>query len=228
MRYTKLSLSQKIINFIEMKRDKKKKNQPGEVGRFWRDGGYELIYDLPVTNDGLIVDAGGYKGEWSAGMISRYGCRIQIFEPVPEFFEYCQAYFRSNKLVQVNKSALGGSDRKTRLNLLDNSTSEYKGNDNDQKIDSDVIDVAKVFGENDLRVACFKLNIEGAEYEVLERMIETNKIILCDSLLIQFHRQPNDYEPRYRNIVSELRKTHTRSWCYEMVWEKWVRKSSDE
>jgi hypothetical protein len=62
------------------------------------------------------------------------------------------------------------------------------------------------------------------EYEVLERMLETEKVALCDSLLIQFHKQPEGYGPRYKKIVAGLQKTHTQSWCYEMVWEKWVRK----
>lgn len=221
-----MSLSQKIIDAIERRRDRQRRNQPGAVGQFWRDGGKKLLYDLPVATGGLIIDAGGYKGEWSAGMISRYGCRSQVFEPVPEFFEHCQTYFSNNTLVHVHKAALGGSDRKTTFNLLDNGTSEYRGDNNARHVESDVIDIARIFVETGTRVGCFKLNIEGGEYEVLERMLETNNIALCDSFLIQFHRQPDGYESRYKNIVAALKNTHTQSWCYEMIWEKWVRKDS--
>lgn len=221
-----MSLGQKIIDAIERRRDRQRRNQPGAVGQFWRDGGNQLLYDLPVTTGGLIIDAGGYQGEWSAGMISRYGCRSQVFEPVPEFFEHCQTYFKKNTLVQVHKAALGGSDRKTTFNLFDNGTSEYKDDNNSQHIEADVIDAARVFAEAGTPVACLKLNIEGGEYDVLERILETNDVALCDSLLIQFHRQPDGYEARYKNIVAALHKTHIQSWCYEMVWEKWVRKDS--
>ena len=219
-----MSLAQKIIEVIEIRRDRQRKSQLGASGQFWRDGGSQLLYDLPVATGSLVIDAGGYEGEWSTGMISRYGCRIQVFEPVPTFFEHCQAYFKNNNLVQIHKAALGGSDRKTIFKLLDNGTSEYRGDSNAQDIEADVIDVARIFSEAGTRIACFKLNIEGGEYEVLERMIETNNIALCDSLLIQFHRQPEGYEARYKNIVAALHKTHNQSWCYEMVWEKWVRK----
>jgi FkbM family methyltransferase len=218
-----MSLGQKIIDIIESRRDRQRKSQPGAVGQFWRDGGNTLLYDLPVTTGSLVIDAGGYEGEWSAGMISRYGCRSQVFEPVPAFFEHCQNHFKNNNLVQIHKAALGGSDRKTTLNVLDNGTSEYRVGNNAQYIEADVIDVTRIFSEVGTRVACFKLNIEGGEYEVLERMLETNNIALCDSLLIQFHRQPEGYEARYKNIVAALHKTHTQSWCYEMVWDKWVR-----
>ena len=90
-----MSLGQKIIDVIESRRDRQRKSQPGAVGQFWRDGGNALLYDLPVTTGSLVIDAGGYEGEWSAGMISRYGCRSQVFEPVPAFFEHCQTYFKN-------------------------------------------------------------------------------------------------------------------------------------
>lgn len=219
-----MSISQKIIDAIEYHRDKQRKCSPGAVGRFWRDGGNELLYDLPVPTGGLIIDAGGYKGEWTSKMISRYGCRSQIFEPVPEFFEHCRNYFENNKMVQVQKAALGGANRKTTFSLLDNGTSEHRGNGSEHHFQADVIDVAQIFSEAGSRVACLKLNIEGGEYEVLERMVEINNIAACDSLLIQFHRQPDGYEARYQNIVAALHKTHIQSWCYEMVWEKWMHK----
>lgn len=221
-----MSLGQKIIAVIERRRDRQRKNLPGAVGQFWRDGGNHLLYDLPVTTASLIIDAGGYEGAWSAGMVSRYGCRSQIYEPVPAFFEHCQTYFKNNSLVQTHKAALGGQNRKTTFNLLDNGTSEYRGDNDVQHIEADVLDVTRIFAEVGTRVACFKLNIEGGEYEVLERMLETNNVALCDSLLIQFHRQPEGYESRYQNIVAALHKTHNQSWCYEMVWEKWVHKGA--
>ena len=222
-----MGIGQKIAEIVENHRDKKRKSQSGAVGQFWRDGGNALLYDLPVTTGSLVIDAGGYEGEWSAGMISRYGCTSQIFEPVPAFFEHCQKYFKHNSLVNIHKAAIGGSNRKTTFSLSDNGTSEYLDGNKSKIIEADVIDVAKIFSETDARIACFKLNIEGGEYEVLDRMINTNNIARCDSFLIQFHRQPEGYSESYNNIVSELHKTHTRSWCYEMIWEKWLCKNNN-
>jgi FkbM family methyltransferase len=218
-----MSFGQKIIDAIENRREYQRKNQQGAVGSYWRAGGNQLLYDMPVKTGGLIIDAGGYQGDWTAGMISRYGCKSIIYEPVPEYCDHCKTYFRNNTMVQVNKAALGGSNRTTVFNLLDNGTSEYKIGNNTQNIEAAVIDVAGIFEKTlNARIACFKLNIEGGEYEVLERMLETDNATHCDSLIIQFHRQPEGYEKRYKNIVDALRRTHTQSWCYEMVWEKWV------
>lgn len=219
-----MSISQKIIDVIERRRDKQKKIGPGPAAQFWRDGGNKLLYDLPVTTGSLIIDAGGYHGDWSAQMISRYGCKSEIFEPVPKFFNYLNNIFEKNTMVKVHKAALGGRNRKTEFSLLDNGTSEHCGTIGTLNFQAEVIDVARIFSEEGARVACFKLNIEGGEYEVLERMIEIDTLAACDSLLIQFHRQPDGYESRYNRIISALNKTHVQIWCYEMVWEKWVLK----
>jgi FkbM family methyltransferase len=217
-----MTLGQKVIDVIENRRDKQRKRQLGPEGEFWRNGGNNLLYDLPVTTGSLVIDAGGYQGEWTAGMIARYGCKSHIYEPVPAFYEHCKDFFKNNSLVQVHEAALGASDRKTIFNLLDNGTSEHRVSDSAPHFEAEVIDVSRIFREQSTHIACFKLNIEGGEYEVLERLIETDVVARCESFLIQFHRQPNDYNERYGRIFSELNKTHKLSWCYEMVWEKWI------
>ncbi len=40
----KMSLGQELIDAIEKRRDRQRKNQPGAVGQFWRDGGNQLLY----------------------------------------------------------------------------------------------------------------------------------------------------------------------------------------
>lgn len=222
-----MGLGQKIIDVIEKRRDHQRKRQSGAIGQFWCDKGNKLLYDMPVITGSLVIDAGGYEGAWTSEMISRYGCKSQIYEPVPQFAAYCENYFKNNQLVSLHRVALGAADRKTNFFLLDDGTSEFNGGIPTQQIEVDVIDVARVFTElAGERVACFKLNIEGGEYELLERLLSTNNAKLCGSLLIQFHRQPEGYKDRYQNIVADLRKTHVRNWCYEMVWEKWTLKDS--
>ena len=221
-----MGIGQKIIDMINNHRDRKIKKEPGAIGQFWRDGGNQLLYDdLPVTVGDLIIDAGGYKGEWSIQMIARFGCVSEIFEPAPEYFDYCRNYFKNNSNVVVHKAALGGKNRKTTFNHLGNGTSEYRGDGEAFSFEAEVIDVASILSKEDSRIACFKLNIEGGEYEVLERMIQCKIITSCDSLIIQFHRQPEGYQDRYARIADELRKTHIQCWRYEMVWEKWVHKN---
>jgi FkbM family methyltransferase len=221
-----MGIAQKIIDLIVIYENIKNKRKPGDLGKFWQDGGVELLYDLPIKTNNLVIDGGGYRGEWTAAILSRYGCRVKLYEPVPEFSMHCESLFKDNQLVEVFRSALGGSNRKSNFRLDDNSTTEYSDVASfADSIEAHVIDIAEVLnGLTGVTVGCIKLNIEGGEYEVLERLIQSGTVEFCNSFLIQFHRQPIGYEARYRKINESLERTHTKIWGYEMIWEKWVRK----
>lgn len=219
-----MSLGEFIINAINARRDRKRKNTQGSYGDFYRNGGNELLYDVPVQTGDLIIDAGGYEGKWTATMVSRYGCQSEIFEPVPRYAAQCEAQFERNSLVRVHIAALGGSSRMTKFSIADSGTSEFRATESADIIDATVVDVSQVFDRlGEELVSCLKLNIEGGEYEVLERLLDTNQITRCGSLLIQFHAQPEGWAARKKAIELRLRATHHRSWCYPMIWEKWVR-----
>lgn len=221
-----MSLGERIINAIEARRDRVRKSTPGPHGDFYRNGGKELLYDLPVTTGSRIIDAGGYEGEWTARMIVRYGCLSEIYEPLPVYADRCRRLFAGNKMVRVHEAALGGAPRMARIISLADGSSEFRKSLNkEQEIEALVEDVSLVFDAlGDESVACLKLNIEGAEYEVLERLVSTNQINKCNSLLVQFHAQPDGWERRFENLVAKLKTTHERVWYYPLLWEKWVRR----
>lgn len=219
-----MGIGERIVNAIEVRRLRKQRSAPGPYGEFHRDGGSELLYDMPVSTGSLVIDAGGYEGEWTAQMITRYGCRSEIFEPVPFYAARCRKMFSKNTMVRIRDAALGGSSRVTKFSFAANGSSEFGAHDASRSIEAPVVDVSMLFDQlADHSVACLKLNIEGGEYEVLERLLKTKQIVRCRSLLIQFHHQPAGWEQRRKQIELGLQETHTREWCYPMVWEKWIR-----
>lgn len=220
-----MSLGQRVIDYIETRRQRNLYGQPGPIGEFYRAGGNQLLYDLPVETGGLIIDAGGYEGDWSAGMIARYGCKAEIYEAVPAFANNCANRFRHNRLVSVHPLALGNGDKTVNFNLHDSGTSSHR--EGGETVSVQMIDVARIF-ECLLtqRVQCLKLNIEGGEYDVLERLIQCDYLDRCESLLIQFHRQPEGYQGRYDVITKKLSHAHRRAWGYDMVWELWLLRAS--
>jgi hypothetical protein len=90
-------------------------------------------------------------------------------------------------------------------------------------------DVASVFdelGERD--VDLMRINIEGGEYKVLERMLEQDLLKKCRKLMVQFHEQwPSRREsgPWRQSLVERIELTHKPEFKYEFVWESWVRKT---
>jgi FkbM family methyltransferase len=215
-----MALGQKIIEIIENRRKSKLLNSKGPIGEFYKTGGNSKLYDVLMDSNDLIIDIGGYKGEWTANMLIKYGCKSIIYEPIPNFANICKDKFRFNKNVEVINAAVGGSTRKTFFSFADNGTSEFVNN-TDDKIEADVLDIAEILDMHKSEIGCIKMNIEGGEYELLERLIESNKIKRIKSLLIQFHTQPENFESRYIEIQNKLKLTHRQKFSHYMVWESW-------
>jgi FkbM family methyltransferase len=122
----------------------------------------------------------------------------------------------------VFNAAIGNSMRQGVFHLSDNGTSEFI-KEKQEKVIAPVIDIKSVLDDlSDSKIGCLKINIEGGEYELMERLNEVNYNSRIKCFLIQFHQQPSDYLKRYENIVRDLSKTHSRVWSYDMVWEKWI------
>src|SRR5690348_16321500 len=52
-----------------------------------------LLYDFPLGPDARAIDVGGYQGDWAAEMLMRFGCRVDAFEPVPQFADQMRRRF---------------------------------------------------------------------------------------------------------------------------------------
>lgn len=176
-------------------------------------------------------DVGGYHGEWTKQMLIRYGCRSELFEPAPNSIAVCRETFGCNSRVRLHAVGLGDEDRTARFNLLETGTSEFLDANEATTFNAEVVSVVdeirkrirdEVIEDRPGVLGCMKINIEGGEYAVLEKLIETREIRKFRCLLIQFHRQPPGYESRYTEITRRLSQTHRSVFAYPFVWERWV------
>ncbi|MGY3211138.1 FkbM family methyltransferase [Mucilaginibacter sp. HD30] len=67
-----------------------------------------------------------------------------------------------------------------------------------------------------------KINIEGGEYDILLRMIESGLISKIKRLQIQFHELEKDSFNKMNKIREGLLLTHRPINQYEFVWEDWI------
>jgi FkbM family methyltransferase len=74
---------------------------------------------------------------------------------------------------------------------------------------------------NITKIDLLKINIEGSEYDLLERLIECDKLNIIDNIQVQFHSFIPNCVERRNSIREHLRKTHDETYCYEFVWENW-------
>jgi FkbM family methyltransferase len=191
------------------------------------EGGPERRFDYDLDRDSVVLDLGGYQGQWASDLFSRMPCQISIFEVVPSFANNIEARFAKNDMVQVYSFGLGDSTREETIHLNDDGSSLFRDTGNAQKIQ--IVDVKQWFEEHDIdRVALMKINIEGAEYELLERMIETGLIERVDNLQIQFHHWVLDAKARMQAIRDKLAGTHEPTYQYLFIWENWQRLAQND
>jgi len=189
----------------------------------------DIMYDAPVKKGGVVLDVGAYIGEWSARVIEKHQPRhLYLFEPEPGSVGHLQQRFAGNESVTLQAVGLGGSDGSLPFVTRGMGSTFYgvDGEDDPESVESlPIRDVAAVLDElGHEQIDLMKLNIEGGEYDVLERMLEKGQTSRVHCFMIQFHEWLDGAHSRRRRIRRMLRRTHREVWNYPFVWEQWVRK----
>lgn len=175
----------------------------------------EQRYDYPLNADSVVVDAGGYHGEFSAAFAARYGCAVWCFEPIAEF----RAIIRARKIPRLSllPCALSDFSGISEFRVNNDSTGVFQQDGHsEQVVTLDAVGALSSLPVIDL----LKLNIEGCEYPVLYRMISGGSHIKCRNIQVQFHRIPNS-DISMAEIREALSATHKATYSKEYVWENW-------
>jgi len=197
-----------------------------EAKRWFRDRGdttLRLSYDLSPQS--VVVDLGGYVGDFAYEINSRYGSTVHLFEPVPRYYAQCEKRFSGNAKVIPHCFGLGSKEGQFLLSD-DNDASSFvaqlpKDNSTITAEMRAVVPTLIDLGIN--HIDLLKINIEGGEYDVLPALIEAGWMPKIREIQVQFHTV-GDYENARDAIRTELSKTHHETWCYKFVWENWQRR----
>lgn len=187
-------------------------------------GNQKQLLNLPINNTSIVFDVGGFQGQWASDIYAIYQPTIYIFEPILEFSNAIAKRFTHNKKVNVFPAGLSNKTARSTIFLNQDGSSLIKETGTNTKIS--LIGASEFIHKNKIiNIDLMKLNIEGAEYEVLEDLIENKMLSKINYLQIQFHEFAPDAHLRYKNIASELKKTHKLKYRYPYVWEAWVLKN---
>ena len=174
----------------------------------------------PLNEDSIVFDLGGYKGDWTQKIYDKYKCNVYIFEPVPEFFRGICQRFKGNPKIHPFNIGLADKDSVKPLSIAADGSSIFKHSDN--MIDITLKNIRGFLKEWHINyVDLIKINIEGAEYDLLEYMIDTQLIKIFKNIQVQFHCIEN---AKYRRseIQYKLKNTHHLTYNYDFVWENWL------
>jgi FkbM family methyltransferase len=188
------------------------------------DATLSIVHDR-LDENSLVIDMGGYKGEWAQKIFDRYGCSIEIYEPAHEFVLEIERRFHKelgNKIT-VKECALGSQNASADL-VMDGLATSIKKNDHGGA--TSIVAVSSVLANR--KIDLLKMNIEGSEYEVFESLFENNMIKNIDSIFVQFHPIDDESIKRYNSIADRLASTHECVFRYPFIWEKWSVKESNK
>jgi len=197
-----------------------------EMNKWFKlDGDKSLRLEYDLSECSIVFDVGGYEGGFAEEIYNKYNCFVYVFEPSMEYFKICEERFKENDKISCFNFGLSDVDAELPLTNSKDASSLINHAEGGG---TEVVCVRRfhnVFNELEItNVDLMKINIEGAEYALLEHMIEVDVIKYIKDIQIQFHNFVEFAAERRQNIISVLTDTHSQSWCFLFVWESWERK----
>ncbi len=163
----------------------------------------------------LAIDCGANVGSVTE-VLAWHGARVHAFEPNPHAFRVLQRRFFLRRNVVCHRAAVGLSDGVANLfphiNTADDpvywstgsSLLAEKGNvDPKLPIAVDTIDLTRFLIALDCDIAVLKIDIEGAEVELLERLIDTPLVSRIRHILVETH---DSRMPHLAKRMNEIRQ----------------------
>jgi FkbM family methyltransferase len=188
---------------------------------FADNGDQTLRLDYDLNENSVVLDIGGYKGEFAVDIFCKYNATIYVFEPIESFFKIIQKKFVNNPKIKVYNFGLAGKDEQMEISMTDNASSVFLKTEDSETIQ--LKSIVNFLQKNNIQfVDLIKINIEGGEYELLESLIENNLLSNFKNIQVQFHDfLLDDGKERMNKIQEHLAKTHAITYQYEFVWENW-------
>lgn len=205
------------------------------VRRFFRASARDprLLIGADLPTDAVVLDVGAFSGDWTERILERARSEglsdlvVHAFEPVPNFADRLERRFGADRRVNIHRYGLGGSDRATQL-VVDGPGSSTVTSDVTGaalgRILVEIRDVDAVFGSLQVdRVDLAMINIEGGEFELIDRLHKTGWLGRIECVIVQFHEFAPGAHRRRRRNHRQLSESHTCAWSYPWVYERWDR-----
>lgn len=188
-----------------------------------------MVENFALSSADWIIDAGGFRGEWTDEMLCRYGAKVVIFEPNPPYAARLRDRYNANDRVEVIEAALSDQTGCMALSLCDEGSAlmSSASASASARIEVRLVDVHKFIDERFSNgLGCLKLNVEGAEFEILEKLLSVGKVDGIRFILVQFHKGPPNCIQRREQIQMLLSATHNKIFDFPFVWELWREKTT--
>jgi FkbM family methyltransferase len=166
----------------------------------------------------VFIDLGAFTGDTIDTARIRYPGldRIYAFEPLPDSFEVLNQRFGDDPSIELFEAAASIDDGEATFypgTTYGPIGSSLRGDKSDVDVDNGrrvrTVDFARFLSENvaaDDRVS-LKLDIEGAEYDLLRHMLDSGVLSLVDELFCEWHIARLDIDRQvHEELLRDLRR----------------------
>jgi len=133
--------------------------------------------------------------------------------------EQARVNFKRNEKVKIYGFGLGGEYGVLTLYGDSFNASIFK-NATGGETRVQIMKASSVFKQYD-HIDLLKINVEGAEYEIMNDLLNNYDMRKIDNLQIQFHCNVEGYAAMREEIRGILMSTHHMTWNYEYIFENW-------
>lgn len=189
----------------------------------------EILKRAPLDESSVVFDVGAYNGQWSESINEMYRSpNIFAFEPDEQSYKEALNLLGNHENIRIFNYGLSGKNEEAQLYHGGIGSSVFRDWSRKMKKTSSIElrDVSEVIDELKIEsIDLMKINIEGSEYSLLKRLVESGAARKCKLILIQYHEWISGAHRMREEINRELARTHELEWGYKFVWEKWKRKA---
>ena len=182
-----------------------------------------------VAPNSLFLDFGGYLGEWTDAALASGVDEIWIFEPNPDFYKYLNGRYYANRKIKIITDVIELQSR-TQIFYSDGLASSSILASSHLKIDlgKSFEVICRPFTDDEVkymksRNVIVKMNIEGAEYQLLNYFSQIDLFGSVSRFAIQTHvlnKQTYHNLTVYYKTMSKYMKLKV---SFPVIWDVWFR-----
>jgi FkbM family methyltransferase len=178
---------------------------------------YFKLENKRLPTSAVVIDCGANIGKFT-NVFAKKGVSVFAFEPNEYAFEVLKMKFQQMENVNLFQKAVWICEDKLPLFLHVNSSddhvkwstgsslvSEKENVDNNKYKLTDTIDLSSFIKKLERRVSILKIDIEGAEIEVLNKLIDDKTYELCDEIYVETHPQIKGKRELLDQLIKRIR-----------------------
>ena len=170
-------------------------------------------YYSKIRSGDVVIDCGANVGDITQRFFDR-GATVHAFEPHPEAFARLTARFKNEPRVHCYNQAVSKEIGRFKLYLMPNddtmgavqASSLMAEKDNistERYVEVDVIRLSDFIADLG-RVRFLKMDIEGAEYDVLPDMIDTGMHAKVDYIVVETHERSMGLKEKHVALLAKI------------------------